>query len=215
MTADTSTTRPALCHVFVFGDRDATPPAGLAESFRREHPGQGTANACFCFDDSYLELLWVTDADALTAPAIAPAGLAARAAWRETGACPFGIALRGALPVPGWEWTPPYLPPGLSITVADLSADPRQPFVFRSPGAARPDAWTDGRAGARQMAAGLTEVTGLTLALPAGIVPHPDLLALAGTGLLTLETGAPAWRLGLTVARADGGASRRIDLPEP
>lgn len=215
MTAAAPLARPALCHVFVFGDRDPTPPAGLAESFRREHPGQGTANACFCFDDSYLELLWVADADALTAPAIAPAGLAARAAWRRTGACPFGIALRGALPVPGWEWTPPYLPPGLSITVADLSADPRQPFVFRSPGAARPDAWTDGRAGARQTVAGLTEVIALGLALPAGIVPHPDLLALADAGLLTLETGAPAWRLGLTVARADSGPPRRIDLPEP
>lgn len=198
--------RPALCHVFAFTDPDPPAPApGLVESFRRDHPGQGTANACYCFDDSYVELLWVTDREALASPAIARTRLAERADWRRRGTCPFGIALRGAMPFPAWTWAPPYLPPGLSIAVAEMSADARQPFLFRSPGGARPDAWTDGRAGTRQEAAGLTEVARLVLSYPRGIAPAPEMLALAETGFLDLEREAAAWALTLRVARRDGG----------
>jgi hypothetical protein len=32
--------------------------AGLCESFRRDHPGQGSSNLCYCFDNAHLELLW-------------------------------------------------------------------------------------------------------------------------------------------------------------
>lgn len=53
----------ALDHLFVFvepgaPERAALERAGLRESFRRRHPGQRTANVCFCFDNAYLELLW-------------------------------------------------------------------------------------------------------------------------------------------------------------
>jgi hypothetical protein len=46
-------------HLFVFVEPPATEAAeleqaGLRESFRRRHPGQGTTNACFCFDNAYL-----------------------------------------------------------------------------------------------------------------------------------------------------------------
>lgn len=211
-----------LDHVFVFVEPGAPEAAtldeaGLRESFRRDHPGQGTTNVCYCFDNAYLELLWETDRAEITSPAIAPTRLAERAQWRDNGACPFGIAVRtpsadAPLPFQTWTWDPPFLPDGMVLPVATLSEDANQPFVFRSPGHTRPDAWTDGRAGRRQTEAGLAEIVGLHLDRPPRVPPNNDLRTLAALGLLTLGTHT-AWRMVLTLSRRDGGPPRRLCLP--
>lgn len=203
-----------LCHLFVFvadpaAALDILTRTGLAESFRRRHPGQGTANVCACFDNSYLELLWAEDESELISAPIVRTRLAERARWRETGASPFGIGLR-RLRVPAWDYRPPFLPEGMSIPVALASEDPRQPFLFRSPGEARPDAWTDGRAGDRQKAAGLCEIIGLDLDLP--VAPAPAFKVLAEQGLVTLKPAVTA-KAHLTISRA-GGGTRRLTLPD-
>lgn len=213
-----------LDHVFVFIDPDGPEPAtlaalGLNESFRRAHPGQGTANACYCFDNAYLELLWLTDAAEAGGAAAARLQLAARAGWRRNGASPFGIALRGgeargALPFPTWDYRPSYLPDGQSVPVAIFSDDPAQPLVFRSPGDSRPDAWPPerwpgARVGARQTAAGLTEIVEVTLGLPQA--PHPALQALASGWLKIETTAAPQIVLGLSRAQ---GTPLRLLLPD-
>lgn len=204
-----------LCHVFVFvEDRAAALAAldacGLTESFRRRHDGQGTANVCACFDNAYLELLWAEDQSDLISVSVARTRLAERSRWRENGASPFGIGLRGRIPFPTWDYRPPYLPDGMGIPVALGSEDPRQPFLFRSPAEARPDQWTDGLAGKRQSAAGLAEITGLHLDLPVGA--SPALRVLAERGVLTLKPAVKA-RLLLTISRADGG-QRVLSLPD-
>ena len=211
-----------LCHVFMFVAPDA-PEAealerlGLRESCRRVHPGQGTANLCYCFDNAFLELLWVTDSAAITSPVVARTGLAERAGWRTSGSNPFGIALRGnaAAPFPTWDYTPPYLPKGMSIPVALSSDDHRQPLLFMSPGNARPDRWQDGRAGERQRAAGLGEISDLEVTLAEGVQPSGDLQALVRAGLLTIgqDKGHANARLALTITRSDGGPDQRIELP--
>jgi Glyoxalase-like domain len=53
-------------HIFMFIEPDGPElnqlkSLGLVETYRREHPGQGTANACFCFDNMFVELLWMVD----------------------------------------------------------------------------------------------------------------------------------------------------------
>ena len=218
----------SLCHVFVFVKPGAPEAAGLhaagmVESYRRRHPGQGTANVCFCFDNAFLELLWVTSEAEVTSPPIARTRLAERARWRETGACPFGIAIRTAasdgpdapLPFATWPFAPPYLPPGTTIPVALASEDPRQPFVFRSPGSARPDAWTDGRAGTRQRDAGLAEIAGVHLRLPVPLPAGDALEALQHAGLVTVEPAlADTSSLILTLSQGEGRALRRLSLPE-
>jgi hypothetical protein len=204
-----------LCHLFVFvADRAAAEQAfaacGLVPSFARSHPGQGTANLCACFDNAYLELLWCEDENELASAPVVRTRLAERARWRETGASPFGIGLRGHLPFPSWEYRPLYLPEGMSIPVALASEDPRQPFIFRSPGSVRPDAWTDDQAGARQQAAGMTEIGGLQLELP--VAAAPALKCLAEKRFLTLK---PAVRPRLDVAiTVTGGGQRRLTLPQ-
>lgn len=208
-------------HLFVFvgpgaPEAAALREAGLVESFRRRHPGQGTANACYCFDDAYLELLWVEDPEEAAAPALARLGFEARARWRETGASPFGISVRGGgpgLPFPSWDYRPSYLPAGMAIPVAADGDDPVRPFVFRSPGNARPDAWTDGRAGARQRAAGLAEIASIRLELPPAVAPGPALRHLGEAGLVETAPGA-AHRMVLTLSRAGGGAPLRLSLPD-
>ncbi len=215
---------PKLCHVFVFVEPGAPEAArleeaGLRESFRRRHPGQGTTNVCYCFDNAYLELLWAEDEAAMTGPAIARTRLAERARWRETGASPFGIALRTEapdepLPFPSWDYRPPYLPAGMAIPVALASEDPRQPFLFRSPGSSRPDAWTDGRAGDRQRQAGLAEIIGIELDLPARVPPSDALRLLVEMGLLTFGGSADEQPgMVLSLSRVDGGPPRRLSLP--
>lgn len=190
--------------------------AGLVPSYTRRHGGQGTANVCYCFDNAYLELLFVADPAELAAPAIGRTGLAARLDWRRTGASPFGIGLRGAaLPLAAFDYRFEALPPGLSIAVAAESADIRRPFLFRSPGDARPDAWTDGRAGARQTAAGLTEIRGVTLRPADGAGRSAGLDMLERAGLLRLaDGGGRHGRLTLDIDRA-GGGSLTLELPHP
>ncbi|MEO0814134.1 MAG: VOC family protein, partial [Myxococcota bacterium] len=55
-----------LDHVFVMisdGVRQhrALEALGLVETYRRIHPGQGTKNICYAFENAFLELLWVHD----------------------------------------------------------------------------------------------------------------------------------------------------------
>jgi len=219
-----SLARVSLDHIFVFVEPGASEAAGLEraglrENIRRTHPGQGTANVCYWFDNAFLELLWVADEAEVTSPSIAPTRLAERAAWRSTGATPFGIALRtepaqAPLPFATWDYRPPYLPPGLAIPVAQLSRDPRQPMLFRSPGATRPDQLTGDRASERQRGAGLAEITALHLTLPPGVEPAAELRQLEQSGLLTLGTEGNGPRLILTLSRVDGGPPKRLSLPD-
>ena len=158
-----------LDHIFVFVDPAETKPGGgvferlaalgLESSFTRRHVGQGTANLCYALDNAYLELLYVADEDELAASPLNRAGFAARAAWRETGASPFGIACRGALPGDSWSYRNPDFPPGVSIAISGESDDAAMLFVFSSPGKAPPSAWADGRGGQRQTAAGFMHLT--------------------------------------------------------
>jgi hypothetical protein len=214
----------ALDHLFVLvepgaPERVALEREGLRESFRRRHPGQGTANVCFCFDNAYLELLWEEDREEIASPAVAPTRLAERAAWRRTGASPFGVAVRseppGApLPFATWDYRPPYLPEGVAIDVALASDDPRQPLVFRPPGASRPDAWTDGRAGARQRPAGLAAIAGVHIELQPGVRADAALLRLQEVGMLSLGEGGAGPRMVVTISRASGGPHLRLCLPD-
>jgi hypothetical protein len=88
-----------LDHLFVLASPGA-PEAerlralGLSEGSRNVHPGQGTANRRFFFENAMLELIWVENAEQARSSLVAPTRLWERARWRESGALPFGICLR-------------------------------------------------------------------------------------------------------------------------
>jgi hypothetical protein len=212
----------AIDHVFLFvqpdgPELDALRRLGLTETYRRAHPGQGTANVCFAFDNLFLELLWLTNAAEARNPAIARTRLWERSQWRKQGACPFGIAVRGQLAgagLPTWDYRPPYLPEGLSIPVATASDDPALPMVFISPGTEGPVDWPEARRGQLQWPAGFGPVLAVEVGLPA----HPG----SGSLLFALATTHPSVRftprpdgqylLRLALAGAKGRQSHILDL---
>jgi len=106
-----------LDHVFSFVDPAEAEACARAEAAGWvldagiEHEGQGTRNRRLWFDEQYLELLWISSrADAVANPL----RLDRRADWRTSGACPFGIGLRGQLTdaqrADFWGYHPPYAP---------------------------------------------------------------------------------------------------------
>ena len=212
-----------LDHIFLFvrppGGREAgaLARAGFREAYRRRHPGQGTANVCYAFDNAYLELVWVEDRDEITSPAVERTRLAERAEWEAYRVNPFGIAVRGgglngALPFATWDYEAPF---GATIPVALASEDPHQPFLFAAPGGGeRPDQWTDFRAGARQRPIGLAEIAGLRLDYPPGVSPAPAFEALAETGLISLGTAGSGPRIVLTLTRTKDQPQKRLILPD-
>jgi hypothetical protein len=131
-----------LDHVFVCtsdrtGAFEALIAAGLSPGPRRVHHGQGTANDCFYFDNAYLELLWMNDEVEIRSPAVRPLCLWERIHWRQTGACPFGMAFR---PLDGfdpaklrtWPYTAAYLAAGQSIPILSPRDSAAQALVFLS-----------------------------------------------------------------------------------
>ncbi|MDF0597673.1 VOC family protein [Psychromarinibacter halotolerans] len=206
-------------HVFLFphdlaGVKTLLEAKGLAPSFRRAHPGQGTANVCYCFENTYLELLWVDDATAQQHPGVARTGLIQRGTGGAS-ACPIGIAWRdaqdAALDAETWDYHAPFLPAGMSIAVATESDDPTHPFVFRSPGTSAPSEWTDGRAGRLQRAAGLGAVERIVLGCPSGFRPGLALTLLAQDTILCTKD-APRWSLTFEITRTSGAKPLRLTV---
>ena len=82
---------------------------GLTPTYRRQHPGQGTQNLCFYFDNLCIELLWVCNQDEVRSKRIAQTRLYERSEWRVADANPFGNAWRGLAderewPIPVWNY---------------------------------------------------------------------------------------------------------------
>ncbi len=131
-----------LDHVFVCAEEaDATllTAAGLTCGINRVHTAQGTSNASFYFDNAYLELLFLRDEVEVRSPAVAPLRLWERLRWRETGACPFGVAYRTNHPPRAmWQYAAPFLPSGLTIPILSPRDATEEPLVFISPGAVAP-----------------------------------------------------------------------------
>jgi Glyoxalase-like domain len=169
-------------HIFMFvepngPELDQIKALGLIETYRREHPGQGTANVCFAFENMFIELLWMVDPLEALSPPIVRTGLEPRSRWKTAGTCPFGIAWRGEYDgsIETWDFAPPYLPAGVTIDVAVDSDDPLQPMMFTFPGSKAPANWNEARKGDLQRASGLQIVSQITLTLPFNIASSPAL----------------------------------------
>jgi hypothetical protein len=132
-------------HAFVFveagaPDADILAAAGLVEGAPNIHPGQGTQNRRFFFQNGMIEFLWVHSTEEARSVPIARTRLLERFRYKLTGACPFGIGLsrtKGEMknsPFNTWPYRPPYLPGGVKIAVADVSQSPEKLFAFVVPG---------------------------------------------------------------------------------
>jgi len=134
-----------LDHVFCFceptlvSEIKNTNNAGFTLNSEVHHPGQGTANRSIIFEENYLEFIYVNSIDDANQN---PLKLARRAEWSKSGASPFGICLRSAIPENElnqfWTYSPPYWPEG-SIFINKLNEEsPEQPLFFVIPSSVRP-----------------------------------------------------------------------------
>jgi Glyoxalase-like domain len=98
---------------------------GFVEGSSNTHPGQGTANRRFFFENFMLELLWVADPAEARSERTRRTRLWDRCEGRHTGGNPFGIIFRSAdvqsapAPFPTWSYAPAYLPAGMSMQIAE------------------------------------------------------------------------------------------------
>ncbi len=194
---------------------------GLAETCRRQHPGQGIENVCFCFPNMFFECLWVTDIREATSNATTRTALFERSQWRVRKTSPIGLAWRNSAGepssgIPTWTYKPPYLPEHMGIEVAVESDDPRQPMMFRSPGNTPPAQWPAERRGAMQEACGLGNVISVIYKYPVSAPPGPGLLTLASRTILAIAPAADDFAsITFAVERTSAAEPLQIALPLP
>src|SRR5690348_10839908 len=138
-----------LDHVFICctaggAEADGLLRLGLLEGSSNTHPGQGTENRRFFFDNAFIELLWVSNPSDAQSPLTRRTRLFERWSQRAAGACPFGIGFRPAgtmvekPPFPSWQYAPAYLPSGFSIQFAE-GTSLQEPELFYLPWPRRSD----------------------------------------------------------------------------
>lgn len=159
-----------LDHVFVFVSRGAPEADRLVEFGLREgepnvHPGQGTSNRRFFFDNMMLELLFVSNRDEARSELTGPTRLWERWMGRNT-TSPFGLIFRssdGEIPFEGWEYKPEFLPEGFSFLVGENFGIMNEPLVFKMPDTDKP---TSGDPPPLQDLPGFKRVTSLCVGMP-------------------------------------------------
>lgn len=183
---------------------------GLREGPSNHHPGQGTANRRFSFENAMLELLWVSNAKEAQSEQTRRTLLWERWSGRESGACPFGICLRprgpgqGELPFPAWEYRPAYLGGSLVMHIEDAGVEEAMwlylGFARRSQ---REQYFLEHPLGVREM-------TGLVLTGPAKLASGAAKAAI-DSGVLSKALG-PKFHLQIEF---DGGRANRLVQLEP
>lgn len=183
-----------LDHVFVFTRLGASPvasclqQAGFTEGSRATHPGQGTSNRRFFFNNAYLELIWVDNESEVRSPLIAKTQLWERSNWQTMGRSPFGVSLRQISRIqpdksfPTWDYLAPYLPPQTSIYIADNNEHHNEPLIFIYPPGVRPDSKPDSIREPLNHVNGASEITKVTITLP-------EIVILSEAAKILLELG--------------------------
>ncbi len=213
-------------HVFVLIDQSEVETAvrnlanfGLDESSRRSHEGLGTSNVFFCFDNFFLEILWIADRKEASGTRLG-SQLIERLEGRESGMAPFGIGFRtenpdDVLPFAVRIFEPPKAMNFNPIPIARSSDDARQPLLFRARRALRPDAWTDGQAGERQRRRSLAEVIALRYSPPRHAPDCLDLRRLQDLGMIELADATDRTQIGLTLSNTMREAAMVLPLTSP
>jgi len=128
-------------HIFIFTD-DYDKAAqeiidfGFTEGSNRVHPGQGTQNRKFNFNNFFLEILWVHDKNEINSALTKPTKLGERANWKNNGSSPFGLCLdysknEDKLFENYFSYEPSYLPQGMEIQVLRNIKETTLPWTFR------------------------------------------------------------------------------------
>ncbi|OQX02821.1 MAG: glyoxalase-like domain protein [Thiothrix lacustris] len=159
-------------HIFVCvqahaPEADALVALGLTEGSPNRHPGQGTANRRFFFDNAFLELLWLADAEEAQQPLTQPTRLYERLCDTTGQISPFGVCFRPSMPdelpnFPVWQYQPGYLPASLQVDIA-MDTPLAEPMWFFLGFGSRPDQASASKQQPLQHSLGVKTVTALRL----------------------------------------------------
>lgn len=130
-------------HIFIFSDNngkeaDDLVNFGLSEGSSRIHPGQGTRNRKFYFNNFFLEILWVYDQEEIRSKQTAPTQLWERSQYKQNEYSPFGLCLVNTKDTdPLFEksesYQPYYFPKEMAIDMITNEKIPDFPWTFRLP----------------------------------------------------------------------------------
>jgi hypothetical protein len=130
-------------HIFIFSknngaEADELVEFGFTEGSSRIHPGQGTINRKFYFENFFLEILWVINAEEIQSELILPTKLWQRSHFKINKYSPFGMCLinednTDKLFKNCVHYQPLYFPEGMKIEVITNENNPYLPWTFRLP----------------------------------------------------------------------------------
>ena len=199
-----------LDHFFILSEPGA-PQAdflvdiGVVEGMPNDHPGQGTSNRRFFFENAGLELLYIRDAEeAMNGPA---SGLQCVEREAQSGASPFGIVVRRTDdsaddPFPGWRYYPQYFGADKYFQVGENCNELQEPLCICMP--IMPPA-ASGQPLPREP---FTEVTELHISVPVN-KPSEVLETVGRCERISLTPGAPHH---VEIVFTDGRAGQSKDL---
>ena len=193
---------------------------GLTQGAGNVHEGQGTRNVRYFFDNAYLELIWVHDPAEAQHARTRPTGIWERCRWRDTGACPFGVALRpaagsdGPLPFDTWTYRPLYLPEGVTIPIAANSDRLNEPLIFVATIGAAPSTYAAARRQPLDHPAGAGRMTSVRLTLPGDEPISAELAKVVDLGLVTVER-SEAFHMEVVFDDAAQGLAHRFEPELP
>lgn len=112
--------------------------SGFFEGSHRVHPGQGTRNRKFYFENFFLEIIWENDSEELETELIRNIGLTERVRFEESGFSRFGLGLENTegsnMVFRDCEfYQPVYFPEGKSFEILQNRENPDLPWTFRGP----------------------------------------------------------------------------------
>ncbi|WP_147392216.1 hypothetical protein [Algoriphagus lacus] len=112
--------------------------AGFLEGINRIHPGQGTRNRKFYFENFYLEIIWENDPWELESDLIRKTGLTDRVRFEASGFSRFGLGLENtdesdSVFLECEYYQPIYFPEGMQFEILSNRENPALPWTFRGP----------------------------------------------------------------------------------
>ena len=130
-------------HIFIFSNNDGKEADklvefGLTEGSNRIHPGQGTTNRKFYFENFFLEVLWVIDEAEIRSDLTSKTKLWERSQFHKNHFSSFGLCfvnskLTDKLFEQSQIYQPNYFPKGMSIDIITNEKNANLPWTFRLP----------------------------------------------------------------------------------
>lgn len=133
-------------HIFIYSSPGAKAEADelrklgfVVDTTVTRHTGQGTASRSVILENGYIELIWIDSAVSVAAEARALLeSMRPAAAWRTSGASPFGLGLRPRdnstdYGVPAKSYSAPWMKAGSSIALLKQDSEPDALEIFVVP----------------------------------------------------------------------------------